>query len=170
METTLSPGKTASAIWSRVVKPEQADFTPELARAILKLDFDPEDHRRMEELSAKVRKGALSPEERAELEEYVRVNTQLAILQSKARLSLKRAEGGGPSARKAPAKRRATAKKPAANGPASSAGAGPATRARKRLPAATARALKELEAGKLNRYADADELFRKLDIKLGQED
>jgi hypothetical protein len=92
MESTLSPNKTASAIWTRIVKPEQADFTPELARAILKLDFDPEDHRRVDELSAKAQKGTLSPEERAELEEYVRVNTQLTILQSKARLSLKRAK------------------------------------------------------------------------------
>jgi hypothetical protein len=92
METTLSPNKTASAIWNRIVKPEQANFTPELARAILKLDFDPEDHRRVDELSAKARKGTLAPEERAELEEYVRVNTQLTILQSKARLSLKRAK------------------------------------------------------------------------------
>jgi len=46
MQTTLSPNQTASAIWSRIVKPERATFTPELARAILKLDFDREDHRR----------------------------------------------------------------------------------------------------------------------------
>jgi hypothetical protein len=36
------------------------------------------------------------------------------------------------------------------------------------LPAATIRALKELKAGKLTRYADADDLFRKLGIKLGK--
>jgi hypothetical protein len=92
MESTLSPSKMASAIWSRIVKPEQANFTPELARTILKFAFDPEDRRRIDELSAKAQKGTLSPEERAELEEYVRVNTQLTILQSKARLSLKRAK------------------------------------------------------------------------------
>lgn len=91
MESTLLPSKTASAIWSRIVKPDRATFTPELARAILKLDFDPEDHRRVEELSVKAQKGTLTPVERAELEEYVRVNNQLTILQSKARLSLKRA-------------------------------------------------------------------------------
>lgn len=89
MESTLTPSKTASAIWSRIVKADRDDLTPELARTILKFDFEPEDHQRMEELSAKVQKDALSPEERAELEEYVRVNTQLTILQSKARLSLK---------------------------------------------------------------------------------
>jgi hypothetical protein len=90
-ESTLSPGKTAPAIWGRIVKPDQANLTPELARAILKLDFDPEDHRRVDELSAKARKGTLSPEERAELDELIRVDLELAVLRSKARLSLKRA-------------------------------------------------------------------------------
>jgi hypothetical protein len=37
------------------------------------------------------------------------------------------------------------------------------------LPAATIRALKELEAGKLTRYADEDDLFEKLGIKLGKD-
>jgi hypothetical protein len=82
----------------------------------------------------------------------------------------KEAEGEKPTARKASTKRATTPKKAASNGPAASADARSATGPRKRLPAATLRALKELEAGKLNRYADADELFRKLDIKLGEED
>jgi hypothetical protein len=90
MESTLSPNKTASAIWGRVVKPDRGTLTPEVARAILKLDFDPEDRERINRLSAKAQKGSLSPEERAELEEYVRVNAELIVLQSKARLSLKR--------------------------------------------------------------------------------
>lgn len=176
MESTLSPSKTASAIWSRIVKPEQANLTPELARRILKLDFAPEDHRRIDDLSAKAQKGILTAEERAEFEEYIRVNNELALLQSKARLSLERAnttrqtKGEKPSAGKASAKRVATAKKAAANVLAASAGIAPATKAKKRLPAATIRALKELEAGKLNRYADADDLFQKLGIKLGKED
>ncbi len=89
MDTTLSPGKTASAIWSRVVKPEQADLSPEAARAILKLDFAAEDLRRADELSEKAQRGALAPEERAELEELIRVGHELAVLQSKARMSLK---------------------------------------------------------------------------------
>jgi hypothetical protein len=75
-----------------------------------------------------------------------------------------------PSAKKAPAKKVVASKKAAANGPAASAGGKPATKAKKRLPAATIRALKELEAGKLNRYADADDMFQKLGIKLGKED
>jgi hypothetical protein len=92
MESTLTPNRTASAIWSRIVKPDRATLTPELARAILKPDFDPEDHQLVEFLSAKARKGSLTPQERAELEEYIRVNNELMVLQSKARLSLKRAD------------------------------------------------------------------------------
>ena len=80
------------------------------------------------------------------------------------RLMPKKSGGETPPAKKA------TAKKTTANGPAASAGAKPATKAKKRLPAATIRALKELEAGKLNRYADADDMFQKLGIKLGKED
>jgi hypothetical protein len=90
MELTLSPNKTASAIWGRIVKPDQATLSPELARAILKLDFDAEDHKQVKTLSAKAREGSLTPQERAELVEYIRVNSELMILQSKARMSLKR--------------------------------------------------------------------------------
>ena len=66
-------------------------MTPELARAILKLDFDAEDHERVNQLSANAQEGSLTPQERAEVEAYIRVNSLLMILQSNARLSLKRA-------------------------------------------------------------------------------
>jgi hypothetical protein len=101
-----------------------------------------------------------------------------------------------------PPAKKAPAKKVTANRTATSAKAKPAPKAKKRLPAATVRALKELEAGGVNRdadeaapctrshipnartckalrdadagknltrYVDADDLFRKLGIKLGQE-
>ena len=88
MPLTLAPSKTASAIWSRIVHPERGTLAPEVARALLKLDFDPDDQRRVEVLSSRASDGTLSTEERAELEEYIRVNNELMILQSKARLSL----------------------------------------------------------------------------------
>ena len=93
LRSTLSPSQTASAIWGRIVKPDRANLSPEAARAILKLDFDPEDHQRVDELSAKAQKGTLTPGERTELEEYIRVGYELAVLKSRARLSLKRANG-----------------------------------------------------------------------------
>jgi hypothetical protein len=91
-EATRSSGKTASAIGGPIVKPHQADLNPEIARAILKIDFTPEDHRRVDELSAKAQKGTVTPQEGAELDESIRVGLKLAVLQSKARMSLKRAK------------------------------------------------------------------------------
>lgn len=112
------------------------------------------------------------------------------------RLTPKKSGAEKPAAKKAPAK------KVTANGPAASAKAKTAPKAKKRLPAATVRALKELEAGETNHgadeaapctrshipnartrkalrdadagknlttYVDADDLFRKLGIKPGQE-
>lgn len=208
MESTRSPGKTASAIWSRIVKPEQANLAPEAARAILKLDFDPDDVRRANELSARAEKGTLTPEEGAELDEYIRVGHELAVLQLKARSSLERAnqssrtKGKPSSARDTSVKASAPAKKAAANGPAASVNARPASQASKRRPTGITRAPKPLKAGKvshgqgdvapctrshtpnartrkalrdadagknLTSYADADDLFRKLGITLGEE-
>jgi hypothetical protein len=91
MGITLTPDKTASAIWGRIVKPDQGTLTPETARGFLKLGFGDDDQRRVTALSRKAQDGTLDPEERAELEEYIRVNNELMILQSKARLSLKQA-------------------------------------------------------------------------------
>lgn len=90
MKSTLSSDKTASAIWSRVVNPGHPNLSPEAARAILELKFDGEDLRRADELSEKARQGILTPEERAEIEEFLRVDHELAVLKSKARISLQR--------------------------------------------------------------------------------
>ena len=83
------------------------------------------------------------------------------------RLTPKKSEGEKPAPKKVPAKK-GTPEEAVSNGPTASAEAMPATKA-KRLPAATIRALKELEAGELTRYDDADDLFKKLGIKLGKD-
>lgn len=62
---------------------------PDLARYVLDLDFPPADHERIAALSARAQEGALSPDEQEELDGYLRVNDLLAILQSKARQSLR---------------------------------------------------------------------------------
>jgi hypothetical protein len=63
-------------------------MSSELARHVLSLEFSESDHARYAELSAKARDGSLSTDERAELEEFLIVNNLLAILKSKARVSL----------------------------------------------------------------------------------
>jgi hypothetical protein len=76
-------------ILSRLIHPERADFSPEVARAILKFTFEPEDLGRMHELVVKNQDGALSQAEQLELESYRRVGRVLDMMHSKARLALK---------------------------------------------------------------------------------
>ena len=64
-------------------------FTHELARLILELDFTSGDIVRMQELAELASDGALSPSEREEAENYNKISHRLALLQSKARVALR---------------------------------------------------------------------------------
>lgn len=86
--TESSRTSAAIGIWARIVRPDRPTYSPETSRAILQLDFDPDDHHRIAELSTKANEGTLTPPEREELESYVEINDILALLQSKARQSL----------------------------------------------------------------------------------
>ncbi len=78
-----------AAIFSRVLEPEKPMLSDDAARSILALDFAPADRERMNALAAKARAGALSPAEDEELENFLRVGDLLAIMQSKARRTLR---------------------------------------------------------------------------------
>ena len=80
---------TEAAILNRILDADRADLVPEAASFLLQLDFNDADHARMAELSAKANEGNLSEEEGRELDTYIFVNDFFAILQSKARRSLK---------------------------------------------------------------------------------
>jgi hypothetical protein len=82
-----------SAILSRVLEPDKPTFSAAAARAILDLDFSPEDKDRMQELSAKVQEGKLSRREQADLDNFERVGHLINLMQSKARRSLKSRQG-----------------------------------------------------------------------------
>ena len=75
------------AVWKRAILPENGDLSPEEARAILRLKLANEDLDRADELAAKARLGALSPEEERELDIYLSVGSALEFLKSKARRS-----------------------------------------------------------------------------------
>lgn len=81
---------TEAAILSRVIRPRHGTWSKAAAESILRFDFPASDVRRMNNLAAKAREGVLSPDEEAELENYREVGRLLELLQSKARLSLKR--------------------------------------------------------------------------------
>jgi hypothetical protein len=83
-----------AAILNRLIRPDNANLSPEAARSILKLDFNDQDRARMHELADKSQAGTLSSAEEAELESYCRVGRLLDVLRSKARRSLKETSPG----------------------------------------------------------------------------
>jgi hypothetical protein len=89
---TLTPS-TEGAIWARIVDPDTGDLAREAAQTLLRLDFRSADRRRMDELAAKASAGALTRGERKDAETYNRVAHLLALLQSKARKSLRASKG-----------------------------------------------------------------------------
>ncbi|HYT90409.1 MAG TPA: hypothetical protein VEL76_17015 [Gemmataceae bacterium] len=89
MQTTQNTTAEA-AILSRLVKPDRGEFAPEVADALLKLDFDPTDKGRMHELAIKNQEGNLTKAEEDELDAYRRVGYFVDLMRSKARLSLKK--------------------------------------------------------------------------------
>jgi hypothetical protein len=79
-----------TGILNRLVKPDKADFTPEVAQAILQLDFDQQDRDRMRELAVKNQEGQLNKDEEEELECYRRIGYFVDLMRSKARIVLKK--------------------------------------------------------------------------------
>ena len=75
-------------ILARVIEPQTPDLDPDVARAFLKFGFGEADRAAMHELAVRNQDDDLSPGEKAQLENYVRVGHLLAILHSKARRSL----------------------------------------------------------------------------------
>lgn len=95
MSTAVAKPPSEMAILRRVVDRKHGVLSREAAEAILQLDFDAADRRRMNQLAAKNRAGQLTPDEEAELNGFIHVGQVLGILQSKARKVLK---AGNPSA------------------------------------------------------------------------
>lgn len=88
---TATKPSTLTAILSRVFDPERPEYTPEVARYVLALNFALDDHRRVDELSFKAQEGTLSDAERVEIEQYLEIGATLGVLHSKARVALRKA-------------------------------------------------------------------------------
>ena len=78
-------------ILRRVVDPQRAGWTHETAKAILALALPKRDASRASTLARKACAGSLSPAEARELEDYKHIGRFLELMQSRARLSLKKA-------------------------------------------------------------------------------
>lgn len=89
-------GTSELAIFGRILEHDDATLDPAAARAILDLDFPQADKDRMLELLAKAKKGTLTAEEEAEIDNYERVGHMLSLMKSKARRSREGTESGDP--------------------------------------------------------------------------
>jgi hypothetical protein len=80
-------------IWSGVITPDENGMPISDAQAILRWGFSDQAKKRMEELAVRNGQDTLTETEREELQAYVHVGQIIGILQAKARLSLRRADG-----------------------------------------------------------------------------
>jgi hypothetical protein len=94
MSSPTSAVDSDAAILSRLIEPEIGNLPPEVARYLLSLDFRQSDRDRMHNLAAEAREGTLTAAERHETESYERIGHLVALLQSKARKSLKTTSSG----------------------------------------------------------------------------
>lgn len=76
------------AIWARLMDPHSREIPPEAARFLLSIEFGELDRERMQYLADRSEAGALTSAEEAEFDGYLNVGTFLALMQSRARVSL----------------------------------------------------------------------------------
>lgn len=74
-----------AAVLGRIIKPENGELSPDVARSLLQLQFDAQDLARMHDLTVRGQTGGLSASEEAELEGYRRIGRMLELMHSKAR-------------------------------------------------------------------------------------
>jgi len=98
MAATSSGNRPAAtsqaAIFARLWETDNGKLPLTLARHVLKLGFSQEDRARMHELAVKNQEGRIARAELEELDNYVKAGDLLALLQSKARRSLKQQKPG----------------------------------------------------------------------------
>jgi hypothetical protein len=89
---TVVETPTDSDIFARVIAADEA-IPPNVARSVLAWKFPEPDLDRVRKLQEKNNAGTISDAERRELESYVRVGQFVAVMQAKARLTLKKRRG-----------------------------------------------------------------------------
>ena len=83
-----SPSITEADILNEVIAPDRPGLNAEAAKSLLTLSFSETARDRIRELLAGKNRGALTDQDDAELEKYLRVGQLLDLLQAKARVSL----------------------------------------------------------------------------------
>jgi hypothetical protein len=78
-----------AAILTRAIQPRKHNLSAAAARALLRIQLDPEDRQRLHELLGKNQEGTLTANERAELNSHLHVGMLIDLLQAKARAALR---------------------------------------------------------------------------------
>jgi hypothetical protein len=92
----LSPNREA-AIWARLMQAQSEALSPAVAEYLLSIGFGEIDREQMRRLAERSEAGTLTDEEQTEFDSYLHVGNLLAVLQSKARVALRREPPAGPS-------------------------------------------------------------------------
>jgi hypothetical protein len=79
-----------AAIWARLMQAQKGEPSSEAAEFLLSIAFGEGDRERMLHLAEQSEAGALTAEEQAEFDGYLHIGNLLAVMQSKARLALKK--------------------------------------------------------------------------------
>jgi hypothetical protein len=87
MGSHLVSSNAEAAIWARLMQAQKHELPSEAAEFLLSIDFADADRQRMLQLAERSEAGALTAEEQAEFDGYLRVGNLLAVMQSKARLT-----------------------------------------------------------------------------------
>ena len=90
MAMSIAATSIDAEILTRVIAPDEPTLSPEAAKSLLALSFRDQDRTRMSELAERARQGTLTAEEQVEIEGFERISSLLGLLQSKARVSLKK--------------------------------------------------------------------------------
>jgi hypothetical protein len=86
------PVPVGTAVLEQLVELDAKSISPATARKFLDLAFTPAHQQQVDALLQKAREGSLTPAERADLDEFIRVADLLAILHSRARQALAHAD------------------------------------------------------------------------------
>jgi hypothetical protein len=96
MGSPVFTSNSEAAIWARLMQAQKGELSLETAEFLLSIDFGEGDRQRMLHLAELSEAGTLTSEERAEFDGYLHVGNLLAVMQSKARLTLKSKSSGQP--------------------------------------------------------------------------
>jgi hypothetical protein len=92
MDSQLLTPNREPAIWARLLQTPGDELSPAAAEYLLSIRFADSDRDRMLRLAERSEAGELTDEERAEFDSYLHIDNLLAVIQSRARLALRRSQ------------------------------------------------------------------------------